>query len=94
LHSPHQPLSVSPSAATIAGISDETHGENAFTPFASRRQELRLKTERRWSEAILAQTRIGVLAVVIAGLCLGLSCALVLKRAPEIARAISLERPA
>lgn len=65
-----------------------------FTPFAARRQELRLETERHWSEAMLAQTRIGVMAVVFAGLCLGLSAALVLKRAPEIAHAISVERPA
>lgn len=65
-----------------------------FTPFAARREELRLETERRWSEAILAQTRVGVMAVVLAGLCLGLSGALVLKRAPEIARAMSVERPA
>jgi len=82
--------------ATAAPVSfgDPSHIENAFTPFATRRQELRLETERRWSEAILAQTRIGVLAIVMASLCLGFSAALILKRAPEIARAISLERPA
>lgn len=65
-----------------------------FTPFAARREELRLETERRWSEAMLARTRVGVMAVVFAGLCLGFCTGLMVKRAPEIVRAISVERPA
>lgn len=65
-----------------------------FTPFASRREELRLQTEMRWSEAILARTRAGVMLVILAGLCLGAAGALAFKRAPEFARAIEIERPA
>lgn len=70
------------------------HAENAFTPFVGRREELRLETEMQWSEAILARTRIGVTAIVFAGLMLGFSTAIALKRAPEFARAIAIERPA
>lgn len=70
------------------------HAENAFTPFLGRREELRLETEKAWSEAILANTRAGLLAVLFMGLMLGLSAALALKRAPEFARAIAIERPA
>ena len=67
---------------------------NHFTPYAVRREELRIETERRVSEILLGRTRAGFMLLVFAWLCLGLSTALVLKRAPEIARSENVERPA
>lgn len=64
-----------------------------FTPFA-RRDERHIELDPTIAEIILGPTRAGVLLVLFAALCLALAGGLVLKRAPEIARAEQMERPA
>lgn len=62
-----------------------------FTPFAKNVDDEVLAILSRQHAALIS---LWFVACLLAVLCLGVSIALVIKRAPEIANSIALERPA
>lgn len=62
-----------------------------FTPFAKPVDDELMALLARRQRALI---NLWLVASIVTGVALGGSCALMIKRAPEIARAAALERPA